>query len=270
MSLIAFLNPPMFPSPDKLHLPMPEFPGDPDKLEHEVHKAITDLNLKAREFSSNKTFYGEYLGLITQGEAFARNKYPVEAHKAIWEATACVNRALESQAAGKFRKCIGWYLVAWLLGLAIASWWLKNLEGQETAPIYFGLSYWRYVVMGALGGVVIAIWGLMVHTANLDFDRHYSVWYWYKPVLGALTGLMVVITAQAGLLAIQGQGTATAQEPAKGKLVLYILAFLAGFSERFFVDIVDRVMTTMLSNGQSSSSSSKSKAAKTTTSGTTT
>jgi hypothetical protein len=261
MSMIDFFKPPMFPEPDKIYLPLAKFSADPAKLEQEISDAIAELNLKARDFSSSKSFYTDYIELIAQAEAFVVKKHGPEAHEAVWEATALVNRALESQASGKFRKCIGCYLVLWLLILGYAGWWLKYCEGQAASEVFFGFSYWRYLVMGALGGIIIAIWGLIMHSADLDFDRRFSVWYWFKPVLGAVTGLVAVVAAQAGLFAIGGQ---TSLQPSpNGKMVLYILAFLAGFSERFFIGIIDRVMTALLSSGQSPSSSSKSTTAKT-------
>lgn len=251
----------MFRKPDEIYLPLPKFslPGTAS-LEQEVNDAIAVLNLKARDFSSSKSFNSEYMELIAQVEAFAKKNHGVEAHKAVWEATACINRALETQDSGKFLKCVGCYLALWLLALGCAGWWLKSFESPGAAEAFFGFSYWRYLVMGALGGIVVSIWGLTKHSVDLDFDRRFSVWYWFKPVLGAVMGLVVVLTAQAGLFAIQGQ---TPFQPSlNGKWVLYVLAFLAGFSERFFLGIIDRIMTAMLNSGQSSSAPSKPEATK--------
>jgi hypothetical protein len=261
MSMFEFLKPPMFTDPEKIYLPLPKFshPGSAS-LEQEVNDAIAMLNLKARDFSSSKNFNGEYMELIAQAEALAKKNHGVEAHKAVWEATACINRALETQDSGKFLKCVGCYLALWLLILGYAGWWLKNCEGPGASEVFFGFSYWRYLVMGALGGIIVSIWGLTKHSVDLDFDRHFSVWYWFKPVLGAVMGLVVVVTAQAGLFAIQGQ--TSVQPSSNGKMVLYVLAFLAGFSERFFLGIIDRIMTAMLNSGQSPSSPSNSGAAK--------
>ena len=261
MSMMSFLSPPIFSKPEEIYLTLAEFSAADDAgMKTELEKAIANLNRKANDFSSSKSFTKDYLDFISQAEAQATAKKWTEAHKTIWEATFLLNRALESNAAAKFRKCMGVYYACWLLLLVGIGCWVKFL-GAGDAASYFGIAYWRYVMMGALGGLTVAIWGLSIHSVNLDFDRSFSVWYWLKPLLGGIMGLVAVITAQAGLLAIQGQGALPSS--ANGKMVLYILAFLAGFSERFFIGIIDRVMTALLSSEQSSSSSSKPKPAKT-------
>jgi hypothetical protein len=256
MSLKEFLARPMFPKPEEIYVPLAEFSAsEAAGLKAEADKAIAALNLKAKDFSSSGGFARDYLDLISRAETLAKEGQWAEAHKTIWEATFHLNRALESKAAAQFRKCMGMYYGCWILGLAGIGCWLKLTVGDGSYGCYFGAAYWRYVMMGALGGLTVAIWGLSIHSANLDFDRAYSTWYWLKPVLGAIMGLVAVITAQAGLLAIGGQASLPAS--GNGKLALYILAFLAGFSERFFIGIIDRVMTALLSGGQSPSPSPK-------------
>jgi hypothetical protein len=120
-----------------------------------------------------------------------------------------------------------------LLGLEF-----RKLETASWANSVFGLRYWRYLLMGAAGGVTIVIWGLIKHTIDLDFDTHYLAWYFFKPVLGAIMGLIAVLIILGGFLAVQGSSV-----PQGSVLPLYIVAFLAGFSERFSIRIIDRVMT---------------------------
>ena len=109
--------------------------------------------------------------------------------------------------------------------------------------------------MGALGGLTIAIWGMIEHSSSLDFDRAYAVWYWLKPIIGAVMGLIAVLAVLAGLFAVQGK------QEIQSEKALYIVAFLAGFSERFFIRIIDKLMTTLL-GGDQPASASKSGAAK--------
>jgi len=250
-------KPPMFPAADKLYLPLAKFsaPGSAT-LKQEIQNAIDQLNARAMEFSSSKSFSKDYLDLIGQAEAQAADNKLSDAQKTIWQATFFLNRALDSAGATKFRKCMGLYYGVCLLLLVGIGWWLKQRGAGDDSTCYFGFIYWRYVLMGALGGLTIAIWGLIEHSANLDFDRAYAVWYWLKPLLGAVMGLVAVLAVMAGLFAVQGK------QEIQSEKALYIIAFLAGFSERFFVRIIDKLMTTLLGGDQSSSSSSKSGAAK--------
>jgi len=258
--MFEFLKPPTFPEPANIYLPLPSFPGANPK--QEIADAIASLNDAAKAFSASKSFTKEYLALIGEAEAHAANSQWSEAHQTIWETTFLINRALESKVASKFRKWMAVYYGGWLLFLALIGWWLRDLEAPDDPVQYFGATYWRYVLMGALGGLTIAIWGLTLHSANLDFDRAFAVWYWLKPLLGAVMGLIAVIAAQAGLFAIQGQSSL------RSNMALYILAFLAGFSERFFIRVIDRVMTALFTSESASSSSSQRAGPKASASGT--
>jgi hypothetical protein len=129
------------------------------------------------------------------------------------------------------------YAVLWLLFVLIAGLQLRRMELDAWGSFLFGFAYWRYLLMGALGGVTIVIWGLIKHATDLDFDTHYAAWYYFKPILGAVMGLLAVLIILGGFLAIQGKTTPGSTLP------LYIVAFLAGFRERFSIQIIDRVMT---------------------------
>ncbi len=257
MSLEDLFRPPMFPDPSTTYLPMAVFSaGDDAGAKKEIDTSIAALNLKANQFSSSRNFTRDYLDLITQAEAQSTAKKWTEARKIIWEATFLLNRALDSTGADKFRKFMGVYYGCWLLFLVGTGWWLKLSGACGDSAGCFGFVYWHYLMMGALGGLTIAIWGLIEHSANLDFDRAFAVWYWLKPLLGAVMGLVAVLAVMAGLFAVQGK------QEIQSEKALYIIAFLAGFSERFFVRIIDKLMTTLLGGDPSSSSSSKSGTAK--------
>lgn len=256
MSLEDLFRPPMFPDPGTTYLPMAVFSASDDAgSKAEIDKAIAGLNLKANQFSSSRGFTKDYLDLISEAEAQSAAKKWIDARKTILEATFLLNRALDSNGATKFRKCMGVYYGFWLLLLVGMGWWLKQSDAGGDFICGFGTTYWRYLLMGALGGLTIAIWGMIEHSANLDFDRAFAIWYWLKPLLGAVMGLVAVLAVMAGLFAVQGK------QDIQSEKALYIVAFLAGFSERFFVRIIDKLMTTLL-GGDSSASASKSGAAK--------
>lgn len=206
-------------------------------LRGEIVAAIDEFNAAAKEFSSSKSFSRDYLELVSHAEGHAAEKHWTDAHSAIWEATFFVNRALETKGAARERQRIAASSVLWLLLLLVVGWRFKEMEVEPWAASLFGLAYWRYLLMGALGGVTIVIWGLIKHTIDLDFDTSYSDWYFFKPILGAVMGLIAVLVILGGFIAIQGTAAPTSTLP------LYIIAFLAGFSERFSIRIIDRVTT---------------------------
>lgn len=211
--------------------------ADEQVLNGEIAAAINELNGTAKEFSSSEGFSKAYLELIAHARAHAAEKHWADAQQAIWEATFLVNRALETRGAAGLRCGVAVYAVLWLLFLLIAGLQLRRMELDAWGSFLFGFAYWRYLLMGALGGVTIVIWGLIKHATDLDFDTHYAAWYYFKPILGAVMGLLAVLIILGGFLAIQGKTTPGSTLP------LYIVAFLAGFSERFSIQIIDRVMT---------------------------
>jgi hypothetical protein len=89
---------------------------------------------------------------------------------------------------------------------------------------------------GALGGVTIGLFGLYTHIQLRNFDPKYQLWYICKPVVGAIFGWFVCMVYLVGLLATQNSLAVS------NPLLLYVIAFLAGFSERFTIKIVDRIM----------------------------
>jgi hypothetical protein len=226
-------------APNVPYLDLKKFTDTADEkvLRSEVAAAIDELNAAAKNFSSSKAFSRDYLALLGHAEGRMAEKHWAEAHQAVWEAAFFVNRALETKGAARQRNWIAASSVIWLLFLLALGSRLKELELGPAADSLFGFQYWRYLLMGALGGVTIVIWGLIKHTVDLDFDTNYFAWYLFKPVLGAVMGLIAVLVVLGGFFAIQG-----AAEPV-GRLPLYMIAFLAGFSERFSIRIIDRVTT---------------------------
>jgi hypothetical protein len=218
--------------------------GDETTLRAEVSAAIAELNEAARAFSSSKNFCREYLELIRQVEGYGAEQRWEEAHRTVWAAAFFVNRALETRGAARLQRRLTVAALLWLLLLLGAGAALKAVEAQHWGQGVLGLAYWRYPLMGTLGGVTIVVWGLIKHTVDLDFDPDYARWYYFKPILGGIMGLVAVLVILAGFVAVQG--TLTVSSP----LPLYIVAFLAGFSERFFIRIIDRVTTALFGGEQ--------------------
>lgn len=107
------------------------------------------------------------------------------------------------------------------------------------------LGLWRGLVtldtqctwFGALGGVAIGLYGIYSHLTSRDFDPKFRLWYISKPFIGGIFGWFAYLVYYIGLVSVQGI-RADVHTPE----VAFIIAFLAGFNERFTVRIIDRLL----------------------------
>jgi hypothetical protein len=97
------------------------------------------------------------------------------------------------------------------------------------------------VWFGALGGVTIAIFGVYTHFQARDFDPQYSYWYYSKPIMGGIFGWFIYLIYFIGLISVQGLDEAKVQNPQ----FPFVIAFLAGFSERFSIKLLDKLMSVL-------------------------
>jgi len=219
--------------------------SDDNARRTEIAHATNLLNQRVTgpELSPGKAFTDQYLELVAKAQAAADAGKWGDAYSLIWNATFLVNRAIETVN----KRSARWWLTItpvftfaliifcdWILGkFKVGS---MNVDAKDL-EIYF-----RYLWAGAIGGTTIAYWGIVKHTILMDFDDQYELWYYFKPLLGAIFGLISVIIIKAGFISLQ-----TVATPAKieNQLPLYIIAFIAGFSERFFVQLIDRVTTAL-------------------------
>jgi hypothetical protein len=95
---------------------------------------------------------------------------------------------------------------------------------------------------GALGGVTIAIYGIYSHVQQKDFDPKYELWYLCKPIIGAIFGWFVYLIFFLGLVSVQGMGQDKMTRPE----LAFLIAFLAGFSERFTIKMIDKLMSVLI------------------------
>jgi H+/Cl- antiporter ClcA len=96
---------------------------------------------------------------------------------------------------------------------------------------------------GALGGVTIAIYGIYEHIQKRDFDPKYELWYFCKPIIGGIFGWFVWLIFLVGLISVQGIGETELKHPE----LPFVIAFLAGFSERFTLKMIDKLMNVLTS-----------------------
>ena len=136
-----------------------------------------------------------------------------------------------------------WYLIAWLVALVLfgVEWHIFLRSWLRGSEIWHELAY--CMVAGGIGGVLQSVFGLHRHLAAKDFERGAVHLYYAKPVMGVILGPVAFLFLKIGLLAISGSGAGGAVQNLEFAVVV---AFLAGYSERFWAELIDRMLETLL------------------------
>jgi hypothetical protein len=114
-----------------------------------------------------------------------------------------------------------------------------------TLPDYFGSLPVGVPWFGALGAVIISLSGIVDH--RKDWDPSLKFWHFTRPLIGAGLAIISVLIFQAGILAV-----ASSPIPSKGappNLLYYLIAFVVGYREETFRDLIKRLADVILTPG---------------------
>ena len=130
------------------------------------------------------------------------------------------------------------YLAVWLIvaysTYKFPDFWLwDGIIGDGTTAAWFGV----------LGEITIAFFGIYNHIRLGDFDPRFKLWYICKPIIGGIFGWFVYGLYVIGFVAVQQEGVDSINNPT----FIYVIAFLAGFSERFILRMIDKLMAVITS-----------------------
>jgi len=134
------------------------------------------------------------------------------------------------------------YLIVWLLiayfTYKFPDWWLwKGIISEGAVAVWYGV----------LGGITIAIFGIYNHIRLGNFDPRFKLWYICKPIVGGIFGWFAYGLYMIGFISVQQQDIKSINNP----IFIYIIAFLAGFSERFILRMIDKLMAVITSYSES-------------------
>lgn len=97
------------------------------------------------------------------------------------------------------------------------------------------------MIWGAMGGVVGALFVLWRHVSERqDFDHQHALWYYTNPILGVPLGAFIFVLVQAGFFTLTAGSTET--PVINSALVVYLLAWVAGFRQNLVYDLVRRIL----------------------------
>jgi len=105
---------------------------------------------------------------------------------------------------------------------------------------------------GALGAVVISLSGAFDH--RTDWDPTWALWHFTRPLIGVSLAIIAWLTFQAGILAVGSVPSAPAPNPsnpghdvtAPTNLLYYLIAFVVGYREQVFRELIKRVSDVIL------------------------
>src|SRR5579864_2495573 len=130
---------------------------------------------------------------------------------------------------------------------------------------------------GALGAVLISLTGVLEH--EHDWDDSYWPWHVARPLIGVAFGVVSVLILQAGVLSLastpmqpgststpsatptpqptptqpsstpQTPPTSSSKIPANNYLLYYLVAFLVGYREETFRELIKRLVDIILAPG---------------------
>jgi hypothetical protein len=100
---------------------------------------------------------------------------------------------------------------------------------------------------GALGAAIISLTGVIEHGG--DWENRTWPWYVARPFIGTSVGVVSVLIVQAGILAVGSTPTPSNGTAVPPTLLYYLVAFLVGYRESTFRDLIRRLTDVLLSPG---------------------
>ena len=212
-------------------------------------QAQKDVNTRINSLPIARTLLDQIQ--CARNEILAGREYIEEAERALNEVEY---RILLSERVARWSYSIGGGLAIYeillfvfaILGLLFAAPWLLNyVQVQAAGPASptWPTEQWAHDIVlvfnsmmwGVLGGVTGALYALWIHIAReQDFDKQYTMWYLLSPVGGLVVGAFIFLVVRLGIFSL----TAGQETSITSPLILYALAWLAGFQQNVVYDLV--------------------------------
>lgn len=123
-------------------------------------------------------------------------------------------------------------------------------ESGQGSPDVFKQVFWMTVLAmfaaGIIGGCLYNFRGIILHTADKNYDDSYTITYILRPVLGGVSGLTVFFILMGGVMTFN-LGTDSGQDgwlTFMGRMPYVGMAVLAGYaSQEFMMKLKDVAKT---------------------------
>lgn len=251
--LWPFYNPPFIPCRPSSNLnnyPQPhiikEGPmtlNSPEKeFKQKAFELFKALKERVGHLKETGSVTAQILKLLEDAESFYEGEKFLESEKKYDEALSKIETVEISHRSKPMAWRLFWietgYLVILLLLAYLTYKWPKFIMWDGLVNMHLQTAWF-----GALGGITIAIYGIYEHTQKRDFDPRYELWYISKPIIGGIFGWFIWLIFLIGLISVQGVGERELKHPE----LPFVIAFLSGFSERFTLKMIDKLMNVLTS-----------------------
>ncbi len=132
--------------------------------------------------------------------------------------------------------------LAWLMIIA-----KSDIKLQNSMIPFLSIPLWA-IVWGALGSLAAILYRFYTSTKRIQFFQE-SQWLIARPLIGILMSAIAYLAAQAGLIVLgvsSTESTSASQESARR--IISITCFLAGFSDRFYLSLIDLLINKAVGN----------------------
>jgi hypothetical protein len=149
------------------------------------------------------------------------------------------------------KACLGmprrifWLALAYLaLLLALFAIYITWPGFRSRLPVSLGQIPIGVVWFGATGAVMASLYGIFVH--NRDWNTSYNYWHYCRPFFGAVTGSVGALVYL--VLLHLGSASSVKVDP----LTFYVVAFVLGFADKSFMQLLQNVTTVIVKPGNQS------------------
>ncbi len=146
------------------------------------------------------------------------------------------------------RETVFWVNVGFAAGVWVAAVVTAIYDGKPEAKFLMGVPL-SVVWFGVLGAVLCSLQGIIEH--NDDYDTKYNYWHFARPLVGGIVGLMsyLILTVIVTLGGSTPPNFATAPSAPLSLNLYHVSAFIVGYREDAFRDLVSRVTDLVLRPG---------------------
>ena len=122
-----------------------------------------------------------------------------------------------------------------------------NIKLQESMIPFLKIPLWA-IVWGALGSLAAILYRFYTSTKRIHFFQE-SQWLIARPLIGILMSVIAYSATQAGLIVLGVPSTeSTSVLPESARRIVSITCFLAGFSDRFYLSLIDLLINKAVGN----------------------